>query len=84
MISRENVTVPAGVSHFLYEGDLVHAVEVAIHMDASGTIDIAHVTFSGWFMDDHGKFSQVPVHASFLNAVNARIADINRRSQQPH
>jgi|LFRM01.1.fsa_nt_gb hypothetical protein len=47
----------------------------------SGKIDIAHITFSGWFMDDNGGFSQVPIRAGFLSAVNARIAEIDRRSQ---
>ena len=47
----------------------------------SGKIDIAHITFSGWFMDDNGGLSQVPIRASFLSAVNARIDEIDRRSR---
>ncbi|MBN2376448.1 MAG: hypothetical protein JXD22_08605 [Sedimentisphaerales bacterium] len=42
----------------------------------SGRIDIVHITFSGWFKNDNGQFSQIAVRGGFLDEVNDKIRNI--------
>jgi dTDP-4-dehydrorhamnose reductase len=70
LLSKRKLMIERGKRNFLYEGDLIQAIEVAVEVDAKGIFDLASeetVCINEEFIETINRYRKKPLRIRFRN-----------------